>query len=60
MSTGAILVQPFVLAVLQQVVETEQPAAQGVIQNPVLIVETQLEFGRNLVIFSVTAGFSFN
>ncbi|MNI39256.1 hypothetical protein D3C73_934340 [compost metagenome] len=60
MSTRAILVQPFVFAVLQQVVETEQPAAQGVVQNPVVIVETQLEFGRNFVIFSVTAGFSFN
>ncbi|MNZ68237.1 hypothetical protein D3C78_865000 [compost metagenome] len=60
MSTRAILVQPFVFAVLQQVVETEQAAAQGVIQNPVIIIETQLEFGRNLVIFSVTSGFSFN
>src|SRR5471030_2551130 len=60
MSTGAVLMQPFVFAVLQQVVETEQAAAQGVVQNPVIIVETQLEFGRNLVIFSVTAGFSFN
>ncbi|MNH07183.1 hypothetical protein D3C79_665710 [compost metagenome] len=47
-------------AVLQQVVETEQAAAQGVIQNPVVIIETQLKFGSNLVIFSVTAGFCFN
>ncbi|MNN08301.1 hypothetical protein D3C81_1211530 [compost metagenome] len=47
-------------AVLQQVVETEQAAAQGVIQNPVIIIETQLKFGSNLVIFSVTAGFCFN
>jgi hypothetical protein len=32
----------FVFAVLQQVVKAEQAAAQGVVQNPVVIIETQL------------------
>ncbi|MCY1434831.1 hypothetical protein D9M71_509060 [compost metagenome] len=60
LATGAILMQPFVLAVLQQVVEAEQAAAQGIVQDPVVIIETQLEFGSNFMIFSVTAGSGFH
>ncbi|MCY1433367.1 hypothetical protein D9M71_493940 [compost metagenome] len=36
---GAVLMQPLMLAVLQQVVETEQATAQGIVQNAVVIIE---------------------
>src|SRR5690606_30848753 len=51
-----LLLQSDVLAVLQEVVEAEQAAAQGVAQNAVVLFQTQLKFGRNLLIFSVAAG----
>src|SRR5690606_32174542 len=50
-----ILVQAAMLAVLHQVVEAEQAAAQSVAKDAVVILETQLEFCRNLLIFSVSS-----
>ena len=57
---SGVFVQPAMLAVLQQVVETKQAAAQSVAKNAVVIFQTQLKFGRNLVIFSVAPGSRFN
>src|SRR5690554_4330144 len=39
----------------QQLVEAEQPAARGVAENRMIFLETHIQFGRNLMIFSVTA-----
>src|SRR5690606_11181056 len=36
-------------------VEAEQPAARRVAENRMIFLETHIQFGRNLMIFSVTA-----
>src|SRR5690606_14232072 len=39
----------------QQFVEAEQPAARRVAENRMIFLEAHIQFGRNLMIFSVTA-----
>src|SRR5690606_16807042 len=40
---------------LPQLVEAEQPAVRRVAENRMIFLETHIQFGRNLMIFSVTA-----